>query len=549
MDTGASTLMVPEDAVAWLEEMIDENKVLTTKNSIHFMKITDPSDRLRVQAALDAVIASGKLAYPIQRREPGKVMRQYFKRFLQYDPSDLNVEPKEGGSVTIAASTCFKVTTEPFQYDAKQTCHRRGVACMRDQWFDSAERAKWLPKIWSWKIGWPKVGEPTLTSIFLKNIITHKKCARFPVTTAKFVYSRYKPTSVIDPCFGWGDRMAAAYACPHVLRFHGIDPRQDARVAFAQQAAIYNECRDAPCEGTFTQGRAEVCPMPKETFDVAFTSPPFFDLEIYANDKTQSTQMYTQVSQWMDGFLFPLLTRLSACLSHNGVLAIHMKDTYKTRICGFMLQFVERRVPCLTFEERLNMNMVACPLFKNCVSHMTEHIWIWRRTAQPPRPVSCLPHRERFEDTYEKLQSFVELNGKLPILSDVHQGSNLGQWCRNRRAQYKNGTIPAEQVELLADVPGWTWHVEDNHRHLLEARQALREKSDESFQKQVSMLREFVGQHRRPPPINEVIDGVRLGRWVDNRKQDHKKGRLRDDHLDVLRAILPEAFKTPTISP
>ena len=536
-------MFVPEDALAWISEMIDENKILTPINSIPFMNITDPGDRRRVEAALDAVIESGRLAYPVLQRKPGKTVRKCFQRFLHYDPTDLHTT-----DVTIAASRRFSNTTDPFQYDAKQVCHRLGVSCMRDQWFKAEERAVWLPKIWSWKLGWPKEGEPMLTSAFLKSLIIHKKCARFPVTTAKFVYSRYKPTSVIDPCFGWGDRMGAAYACPHVTRFHGIDPRRDARVAFHQQDEIYNECRAAHpascCKGTFTQGRAEVCPMPKETFDIAFTSPPFFNLEIYADDKTQSAQMYTLLSQWMNGFLLPLLNRLSACLSHNGILAIHMKDAPRTRICDSMLQFVKERVPYMTFEERLDMKMASCPLFRYSGAHNVEHIWVWRRTSLPPRQVSsCIPHRERFEDTYEKLQNFVELNGKLPIISDVHQGFNLGQWCKNRRAQYKKGIMSTEHAELLADLPGWTWQVEDNHRHMTEARLAFCEKSAESFHLRASMLREFVRLHHRPPSINQVIDGVRLGRWLDNRKQDYRKGRLPDDHLDVMRDIIPVSFQ------
>ena len=538
----SASLCVPQDALAWLEGLIDENGMLTQTRSIPMLRITDPSDRRRVEAALDALIESGKLAYPAVQMEPRKIIRACFQRFLNYDPTVLHVETDE--TVTIAASRRFMTTTSPFQFDAKQMCHRRDMTCMRDQWCKSEERVKWLPKLWSWKIGWAKAGEPTLTSSLLKSIISHKKCSRFPVTTAKFVYSRYKPTSVIDPCFGWGDRMGAAYACPHVLRFHGIDPRRDARIAFHQQDEIYNECRDVKCTGTFTQGRAEVCPMLSETFDVAFTSPPFFDLEIYTDDKTQSTQMYAGASHWLNGFLMPLMSRLSTCLTHNGILAIHMKDTHRTRICDAMLRFVEERLPFMAFEERLNMEMMACPIFKNNGRHNIEHIWIWRRTAQPPRPALTLPHRERFEDTYEKLQNFIELHGKLPIISDVHQGSNLGQWCKNRRVQHKKGLISTEHAVLLADLPGWTWQVEDNHRHMRDARNAFREKSATSFQLRASMMREFIRQHHRPPTTHEVVDGVRLGRWVDNRKQDIKKGRLLGDHLDVMRALIPDWFVT-----
>ena len=39
-------------------------------------------------------------------------------------------------------------------------------------------------------------------------------------------------------------------------------------------------------------------------YNILYTSPPFFDLEIYSNEETQSNNRYKELDTWLDKFLF-----------------------------------------------------------------------------------------------------------------------------------------------------------------------------------------------------------------------------------------------------
>jgi len=45
------------------------------------------------------------------------------------------------------------------------------------------------------------------------------------------------------------------------------------------------------------------------TFDLLFTSPPFFNFEVYTQEKGQSVQDYTGFESWLTQFLFGMLRR------------------------------------------------------------------------------------------------------------------------------------------------------------------------------------------------------------------------------------------------
>ena len=116
---------------------------------------------------------------------------------------------------------------------------------------------------------------------------------QFPTAAAKCVYQYLKSRKVLDPCYGWGDRFAAAMAYSRVELFLGIDPRAGAKRGFQQQVRCYKQLLPAssPVNTSsvqFIRGMAESVKLPDLSFDTIFTSPPYFDREHY--DMDNSTQ-------------------------------------------------------------------------------------------------------------------------------------------------------------------------------------------------------------------------------------------------------------------
>ena len=76
------------------------------------------------------------------------------------------------------------------------------------------------------------------------------------------------------------------------------------------------------------------------TFDFIFTSPPYFNTEIYSDDKSQSTSRYPQFNDWLESFLFQTLNKATGVLSHRGILAINIKNSPKHSIVEPMKEFI-----------------------------------------------------------------------------------------------------------------------------------------------------------------------------------------------------------------
>jgi len=53
--------------------------------------------------------------------------------------------------------------------------------------------------------------------------------------------------------------------------------------------------------------------------DLVLTSPPYFDLEIYCNENSQSTSTHSSYREWIDYFLKDIIVKSNILLTENGV--------------------------------------------------------------------------------------------------------------------------------------------------------------------------------------------------------------------------------------
>lgn len=129
-----------------------------------------------------------------------------------------------------------------------------------------------------------------------------------------------KTQRVFDPCAGWGDRLVGALASG--VNYTGCDPNTSMTKVYQRMISHYR-----------SRGKYEVhtCPVedfsPEESaYDLAFTSPPYFDLEHYSNDPDQSFLRYPTPEAWRNGFLRGLLAVCGTALRPGGLLALNIND-------------------------------------------------------------------------------------------------------------------------------------------------------------------------------------------------------------------------------
>jgi Helicase associated domain len=97
-------------------------------------------------------------------------------------------------------------------------------------------------------------------------------------------------------------------------------------------------------------------------------------------------------------------------------------------------------------------------------------------------------------------------------------GYPLGNWIQRRREEYRAGSMSTERVTELEALPGWSWQ--------------------QPWDTALSVLRRYVAETGHAcPAANTVIDGYRLGEWVNRCRQLYKRGKLDPQRRRVLESL------------
>jgi hypothetical protein len=178
------------------------------------------------------------------------------------------------------------------------------------------------------------------------------------------VLDYFNSRKVLDMSSGWGDRLIGCIALANSLPslkdpgedllkkegssregdrfvYHGFDPNGNLQNGY-EQIKKFNKNNNNEfiikqrCFETLKLGED----LEENYYDLFFSSPPFFDLEIYSKDGNQSTSMYTTFDVWLVDFLFKSLFTVYFALKEKGNMLIHISDYYDFHICEPMCLFL-----------------------------------------------------------------------------------------------------------------------------------------------------------------------------------------------------------------
>jgi hypothetical protein len=148
----------------------------------------------------------------------------------------------------------------------------------------------------------------------------------FPPSVAKAIYQLTNTTSVFDPCAGWGDRLTAAIACD--IPYLGCDPNTLMGGCYSRVIAHYGN--DDPKFKVVTSA-VEDYNLGKGFADLAFTSPPYYNAEIYSDDVDQSCFRYQTPESWKEGFLRTMVEQCHRALVDGGSMVINITNVKDER--------------------------------------------------------------------------------------------------------------------------------------------------------------------------------------------------------------------------
>lgn len=119
---------------------------------------------------------------------------------------------------------------------------------------------------------------------------------------AKLICDTYKPKTVLDPCAGWGGRMLGTVASG--AHYYAFEPNTETYknlknlidfLGIEQSVTLIND--DA----------LQLCKYNIPNVDLVLTSPPYYDLEVYCRENTQSIANHSTYDSWSNGWFKELI--------------------------------------------------------------------------------------------------------------------------------------------------------------------------------------------------------------------------------------------------
>ena len=168
----------------------------------------------------------------------------------------------------------------------------------------------------------------------------------FQPLLAAALYRKFGPTEgcvVFDPCAGWGGRMLGAAAAGNVVSYSACEPAAATHAGLQLLSSLVHERMPDLKIEVLKQG-AEDTPQPAGTVDVVFTSPPYFNLELYSSkgehmgEPTQSHVRYQDPSAWAELFLSRLIGHAHVMLKPGGYLCLNVSNNNMLTSAGLDLE-------------------------------------------------------------------------------------------------------------------------------------------------------------------------------------------------------------------
>lgn len=169
-------------------------------------------------------------------------------------------------------------------------------------------------------------GTPEMSAAMVRKAIRTasgtQRVSNFRPTAAAAIYDRFANGVVWDMSSGFGGRLLGAIASERVTRYIGTDPSAKTMVGLRQIASDFGGNKAIDLHQI---GSEEFAPAPGSV-SLCFTSPPYFNTELYADEETQSAVRFKTATAWRDGFLRQTLRNCYEALEEGGHMVINIAD-------------------------------------------------------------------------------------------------------------------------------------------------------------------------------------------------------------------------------
>ena len=126
---------------------------------------------------------------------------------------------------------------------------------------------------------------------------------------ARDIYKKYckDGDKILNPCAGWGGRIIGLASCMFKnIEYIETDPSTETYKGLVELKKFLK------LGDNYKQYNLpfENLELKQDYFDFVFTSPPYFDTELYSDEDTQSYKANDNYEQWRDNFLYVMIDKI-----------------------------------------------------------------------------------------------------------------------------------------------------------------------------------------------------------------------------------------------
>ena len=222
--------------------------------------------------------------------------------------------------------------------------HHWGIKCGKmktpmEIWNDEEHFKKGISKLLSGTF-WEQKEYHNITASDLRSVLRRysgtQAVSNFRPTAAALMYDKFlekasplfgtKAGTTWDMSCGYGGRLLGSIAAD--VNYIGTDPCTETYEGLKQ---IKEDWSGLNRNIELHQMGSEEFRPDKNSVDLCFTSPPYFDWEKYSEEDTQSYKKYPTSEEWVNGFLFDTIKNCHYGLKPGGILAMNVANTKRIK--------------------------------------------------------------------------------------------------------------------------------------------------------------------------------------------------------------------------
>ena len=170
------------------------------------------------------------------------------------------------------------------------------------------------------------------------------------------LFAKYQPKTVLNCCAGWGGSLVGAAALN--IDYIGIEVNIALKEPYTQLLSFLQE-QDPTIQCKVFFEDATLFDYNNITYDMVFTSPPYYFIEKYENNP-----IYSSEQDMDERFYCPLFQKVYDGLSNNGIFAINVCEKIYLRI---LLPLFGQPMEIIPFNKFSRQN------------NYTEKVYIWKK--------------------------------------------------------------------------------------------------------------------------------------------------------------------------